>query len=114
MAKPKDPIDLTLRRSLSGDLYEIVRELQGRQRRLVTETDVLNFLFSSRRDDPETRALVSRIQRPLSRVIVLNRRIVNLKARHAAELERALYNDDDEAEPGAPSMLLEEELFTEH
>jgi hypothetical protein len=116
MAKSRSnhPLDLIHHRLWADDLQDIVRELQRSRLRPVNERDVLDFLFSKHRDDPETKELVRQIRRSLARALELNRRILSLRDKHASQLEEALYTEDDEDSQLIEEALLEKRLFTAH
>jgi hypothetical protein len=114
-SKSKHPLDQILRRQWIDDLTEIVRDLQLSQVPLVSVNDVLDFLFSKRRDDPETAALVQRIQKSVHRAVLLNQRIQKLFAKHREQIEDVVYDEDEEILRRFEAEYLEQEnLITEH
>ncbi|RZA02075.1 MAG: hypothetical protein EOP11_16980 [Proteobacteria bacterium] len=115
MAHSKHPLDRIQRRLWADDLSEIIRDLQLNQRAVVSVNDVLDFLFSKRRDDPETAALVRAIQKSVHRAVVLNQRIQKLFAKHREEIEDVVYDEEEEdLRRYEAECLAHENLITEH
>lgn len=109
------PFYLIQRRSWAQDLTELVRDLQAAQTRVVTENDVLNALFSRRRDDPETAALVKQVRKSIYRAVVLNQRIFRLRRKQREEFEDAIYDaGEEELTSLEEGGYLAEKLLTEH